>query len=52
MGEPFGNTRLRVYLTAGHRDARLFAIGYDFLQTELTAVAQNGDKGDEHRDLP
>ena len=52
MGEPLGNARLRVYLTAGHRDARLFAIGDDFFQTELTAVAQNGDKGEEHRDLP
>ena len=52
VGKPIGDTRLRVHLTAGHGDARLFAVGNDLFQTKLTAVAQNGDEGDEHRDLP
>jgi hypothetical protein len=50
-GKPIGNARLRIHLTASYRDARLFAVGNDLFQTKLAAVAQNGDEGNEHRDL-
>jgi hypothetical protein len=49
MREPLGNAGLRIRLAAGHRDARLLAIGDDFFQAELAAVAENGDKGNKHR---
>jgi hypothetical protein len=52
MSDPFGNTGLRVYLTGSHRDARLIAIGNDFLQAELAAVAKDGNKSNKHRRLP
>jgi hypothetical protein len=52
MGDPLGNAGLRVYLTGSHRDARLIAIGNDFLQAQLAAVAEDGNKSNKHRHLP
>jgi hypothetical protein len=48
IGQPLGNADLRVDLTGCHGDARQLAGGDDFLEAEL-AVAENGDKGNEHR---
>src|SRR5580693_5878565 len=50
VGEPFGNADLRVDLTGGHGDARLLTGGDDLFQAQR-AVAENGDKSDEHGDL-
>jgi hypothetical protein len=50
FGEPVGNSNLRVHRTRTERDARLITGGDDFLQAKL-AVAENGDKSNEHGDL-
>jgi hypothetical protein len=50
IGEPLGNTNLRVYLTGSHGDARLLTGGNDFLQAKL-AVAENRDESNKHWDL-
>ena len=50
LGEPVGNSDLRVYRAGGHGDAGLVTGGDDFFETEL-AVAENGDESDEHGDL-
>lgn len=50
LGEPVGNSDLRVDRTGAHRDAGLLARGNDLFETEL-AVAENGDKSNEHGDL-
>jgi hypothetical protein len=47
MSEPIGNADLRIHRAGCHGDTRLFTVGDDFLQAEL-AVAENGDKSDEH----
>jgi hypothetical protein len=50
LGEPVGNSDLRVDRAGGHGDAGLVAGGDDLFETKL-AVAENSDKGDEHGDL-
>ena len=50
LGEPVGNSDLRVYRAGGHGDAGLVTGGDDLFETEL-AVAENGDESDEHGDL-
>jgi hypothetical protein len=50
LGEPIGNSDLRVYRAGGHGDAGLVTGGDDLFETEL-AVAENGDESDEHGDL-
>jgi hypothetical protein len=50
LGEPVGNSDLRVDRAGAHGDAGLVTGGDDFFETEL-AVAENGDKSDEHGDL-
>jgi hypothetical protein len=47
-----GETSTKSTPTTSKRLATSRSIGDDFFQTELAAVAQNGDEGDEHRDLP
>jgi hypothetical protein len=49
VGEPLGNSNLRIYLTGSHGDARLLTGGNDFLRTQL-AVAENSDKSNKHGD--
>ena len=50
LGEPVGDSNLRVDCTRAHGDAGLLAGGDDLFETKL-AVAENSDKGDEHGDL-
>src|SRR5437879_1511521 len=50
LGEPVGNSDLRVNRAGAHGDAGLVTGGDDFFETEL-AVAENGDESDEHGDL-
>jgi hypothetical protein len=50
LGEPVGNSDLRVDRTGAHGDAGLVTGGDDFFETEL-AVAENSDESDEHGDL-
>ena len=50
LGEPVGNSDLRVDRAGAHGDAGLVTGGDDFFETEL-AVAENGDESDEHGDL-
>jgi hypothetical protein len=50
LGEPVGNSDLRVDRAGGHGDAGLVAGGDDLFETKL-AVAENGDESDEHGDL-
>ena len=50
LGEPVGDSNLRVDRAGAHGDARLVTGGDDFFETEL-AVAKNGDESDEHGDL-
>jgi hypothetical protein len=50
LGEPFGNSDLRVHCAGGVGDAGLLTGGDDFFETKL-AVAENGDESDEHGDL-
>jgi len=50
LGEPIGNSDLRVYRTGTERDAGLITGGDDFLKAKL-AVAENSDKSNEHGDL-
>ena len=50
LGEPVGDSNLRVDRAGAHGDAGLVTGGDDFFETEL-AVAENGDEGDEHGDL-
>ena len=50
LGEPVGNSDLRVDRAGAHGDAGLVAGGDDLFETEL-AVAENGDESDEHGDL-
>ena len=50
LGEPVGNSNLRVHRTGTERDARLITGGDDLLQAKL-AVAENSDKSNEHGDL-
>jgi len=50
LGEPVGNSNLRVDRAGAHGDAGLVTGGDDFFETEL-AVAENGDESDEHGDL-
>jgi hypothetical protein len=50
LGEPVGNSNLRVDRTRAHGDAGLVAGGDDLFETKL-AVAENSDKSDEHGDL-
>ena len=50
LGEPVGDSNLRVDRAGAHGDARLVTGGDDFFETEL-AVAENGDESDEHGDL-
>ena len=50
LGEPVGDSNLRVDRTRAHGDAGLVTGGDDFFETKL-AVAENSDKGDEHGDL-
>ena len=50
LGEPVGDSNLRVDRTRAHGDAGLVAGGDDLFETKL-AVAENSDKGDEHGDL-
>ena len=50
LGEPISNSNLRVYRTGTEGNARLITGGNDFLEAEL-AVAEDGDKSDEHGDL-
>jgi hypothetical protein len=49
LGEPVGDSDLRVDCAGAHGDAGLVAGGNDLFETEL-AVAENGDKSDEHGD--
>ena len=50
LGEPVGDSDLRVDRAGAHGDAGLVTGGDDFFETEL-AVAENGDESDEHGDL-
>jgi len=50
LGEPVGDSNLRVDRTRAHGDAGLVTGGDDFFETKL-AVAENSDKSDEHGDL-
>ena len=50
LGEPVGNTDLRIDRAGAHGDAGLVAGGDDLFETKL-AVAENGDESDEHGDL-
>jgi hypothetical protein len=50
LGEPVGNSNLRVDRAGAHGDAGLVTGGDDLFETKL-AVAENGDKGNEHGDL-
>ena len=50
LGEPVGNSDLRVDRAGAHGDAGLVTRGDDLFETEL-AVAENGDESDEHGDL-
>jgi hypothetical protein len=50
LGEPIGNSDLRVHRTGSERDAGLIAGGDDLLKAKL-AVAENSDKSNEHGDL-
>ena len=50
LGEPVGNSNLRVDRAGAHGDAGLVAGGDDLFETKL-AVAENGDESDEHGDL-
>jgi hypothetical protein len=50
LGEPVGNSNLRVDRAGAHGDAGLVTGGDDFFETEL-AVAENSDKSNEHGDL-
>ena len=50
LGEPIGNSNLRVYRTGAEGNARLITGGNDFLKAKL-AVAENGDESNEHGDL-
>ncbi len=50
LGEPVGNSDLRVDRAGAHGDAGLLTGGDDFFETKL-AVAENGDESDEHGDL-
>jgi hypothetical protein len=50
LGEPVGNSDLRVDRTGAHGDAGLVAGGDDLFETKL-AVAENSDESDEHGDL-
>jgi hypothetical protein len=50
LGEPVGNSDLRVDRAGAHGDAGLVTGGDDFFETEL-AVAENSDKSNEHGDL-
>ena len=47
LGEPVGNSDLRVDRAGAHGDAGLVAGGDDFFETKL-AVAENSDEGNEH----
>ena len=47
LGEPVGDSDLRVDRAGAHGDAGLVAGGDDLFETEL-AVAENGDESDEH----
>lgn len=47
LGEPVGNSDLRVDRAGAHGDAGLVTGGDDFFETEL-AVAENGDESNEH----
>ena len=50
LGEPVGNSNLRVDHASAHGDAGLVAGGDDLFETKL-AVAENGDERNEHGDL-
>jgi hypothetical protein len=50
LGEPVGNSNLRVDRAGAHGDAGLVTGGDDLFKTKL-AVAENGDESDEHGDL-
>jgi hypothetical protein len=50
VGEPFGDADLGMDLAGSHGDARLITGGDDLLQAQR-AVAENGDKSNEHGDL-
>ena len=50
LGEPIGNSDLRVHRTGSERDAGLITGGDDFLKAKL-AVAENSDESNEHGDL-
>ena len=50
LGEPVGDSNLRVDRAGAHGDAGLLTGGDDFFETKL-AVAENSDKSDEHGDL-
>ena len=50
LGEPVGNSDLRVDRAGAHGDAGLVTGGDDLFETQL-AVAENGDESDEHGDL-
>ena len=50
LGEPVGDSNLRVDRAGAHGDAGLVAGGDDLFETKL-AVAENGDESDEHGDL-
>jgi len=50
LGEPIGNSDLRVHCTGTERDAGLITGGDDLLKAKL-AVAENSDKSNEHGDL-
>ena len=50
LGEPVGDSDLRVDRAGAHGDAGLVAGGDDLFETKL-AVAENGDESDEHGDL-
>jgi hypothetical protein len=50
LGEPVGDSNLRVDRAGAHGDAGLVTGGDDFFETKL-AVAENSDESDEHGDL-
>jgi hypothetical protein len=50
LGEPVGNSDLRVDRAGAHGDAGLVTGGDDLFETKL-AVAENSDECDEHGDL-
>jgi hypothetical protein len=50
LGEPVGNSDLRVDCAGAHGDAGLVAGGDYLFETKL-AVAENSDESDEHGDL-